>query len=107
MLIVDENLTRRTIVTNLAQRWGMQPIVISSAPAALMWLQQGQRCDVAILNTCTTDSLPLAEQLLVNRASSPLPIVSYVSVGTPHTNDAARRRKKCRAGQPGEAGAAL
>ena len=47
ILIVDDNLTNRRILTRLAMRWGMRPSTLPSALEALDRVRHGEPFDIA------------------------------------------------------------
>jgi CheY-like chemotaxis protein/HPt (histidine-containing phosphotransfer) domain-containing protein len=50
LLIVDDNLTNRLILTRQAEAWGMAYRETSNPLEALAWLREGEQFDVAILD---------------------------------------------------------
>jgi len=55
VLIVDSNLSSQTALVLQTQTWAMYPHATQSAVEALDWVQQGQPCEVVILNRSLLD----------------------------------------------------
>ncbi len=83
ILIVDDNLTNRRIVTRLALRWGMKPSTLPSALEALDRIRHGEDYDVAVLDMSMPeiDGLDLAVEIRRRRSAAELPIVLLTSLG--------------------------
>ncbi len=83
ILIVDDNLTNRRIVTRLALRWGMKPSTLPSALEALDRIRHGEPYDVAVLDMSMPeiDGLDLAVEIRRRRSPEELPIVLLTSLG--------------------------
>ena len=83
LLIVDDNETNRHILTKQAQSWGMKPQAATSGPEALVWLQDGQSFDLAILDMQmpVMDGLTLAGEIRRIRDEKTLPLVMLSSIG--------------------------
>ena len=83
ILIVDDNLTNRRILTKLALRWGMKPSTLPSALEALDCVRHGEVYDVAVLDMSMPDidGLELAAAIRRWRAPHELPIVMLTSLG--------------------------
>ena len=92
ILIVDDNLTNRRIVTQLALRWGMRPSTLPSALEALDRLRHGEPFDVAVLDMSMPgyDGLDLAVEIRRRRSALELPIVLLTSLGQRQALQAAR-----------------
>lgn len=82
LLIVDDNITNRQILTLQAQSWGMQSYAVASGMEALQSLQQGQRFDVAILDMQMPDmdGLRLAQAIRQVPGGDTLPLVLLTSL---------------------------
>ena len=83
VLIVDDNLTNRRIVTQLALRWGMRPSTLPSALEALDRIRHGEPYDVAVLDMSMPemDGLDLAMEIRRRRNAQELPILLLTSLG--------------------------
>jgi PAS domain S-box-containing protein len=88
ILIVDDNLSNRRILTQLALRWGMQPSTLPSALEALDRVRHGEAFDVAVLDMSMpeVDGLELANEIRRLRGPDELPIVLLTSLGQRHTD---------------------
>ncbi len=87
ILVVDDNLTNRRIVTQLALRWGMQPSTFPSALEALDRVRHGEHFDVAVLDMSMPemDGIDLAREVRRRRTPQQLPIVILTSLGQRQT----------------------
>ena len=83
ILIVDDNLSNRRILTQLALRWGMQPSTLPSALEALDRIRHGEVFDVAVLDMSMpeVDGLELVAEIRRRREPDELPIVLLTSLG--------------------------
>ncbi|MFZ2648815.1 MAG: response regulator [Burkholderiaceae bacterium] len=83
LLIVDDNLTNRRILTRLALLWGMVPSTLPSALEALDRVRHGEAYDVAVLDMSMPgiDGLELACEIRRRRSAEELPIVMLTSLG--------------------------
>jgi CheY-like chemotaxis protein/anti-sigma regulatory factor (Ser/Thr protein kinase) len=83
LLIVDDNLTNRRILTRMAMMWGMQPSTLPSALEALDRIRHGESFDVAVLDMSMPgiDGLELAVEIRRRRSADELPIVMLTSLG--------------------------
>jgi PAS domain S-box-containing protein len=83
ILVVDDNLTNRRILTKLALRWGMLPSTLPSALEALDRIRHGETFDVAVLDMSMPeiDGLDLALEIRRRRSAAELPIVMLTSLG--------------------------
>ncbi len=90
ILVVDDNLTNRRILTKLALRWGMLPSTLPSALEALDRIRHGETFDVAVLDMSMPeiDGLDLALEIRRRRSASELPIVMLTSLGQRPSEDA-------------------
>jgi PAS domain S-box-containing protein len=100
VLVVDDNLTNRRIVTKLALMWGMQPSTFPSALEALDRVRHGEPFDVAVVDMSMPgmDGIDLALEIRRCRTAQELPIVMLTSLGQRHA---------LRAGQGAELAACL
>jgi PAS domain S-box-containing protein len=83
ILIVDDNLTNRRILTRFAMLWGMRPSTLPSALEALDRVRHGEPFDVAVLDMSMPDmdGVELTRQLHQCRGAERLPIVLLTSLG--------------------------
>jgi PAS domain S-box-containing protein len=83
ILIVDDNLTNRRILTQLALRWGLQPTTLSSGLEALDRIRHGESFDIALLDVSMPelDGVDLAQRIRQRRGPQELPIVLLTSLG--------------------------
>ncbi len=83
LLVVDDNLTNRRIVTRLALLWGMQTSTFPSALEALDRVRHGEPFDVAVLDMSMPgmDGIELAREIRRRRRADELPIVMLTSLG--------------------------
>ncbi len=84
ILIVDDNNTNRTILTQQAESWKMEPRTVSRGREALELLENGERFDVAVLDMMMPkmDGLMLAEAIRKIPDSGKLPLLLLTSVGS-------------------------
>ncbi|MBL0375299.1 response regulator [Rhizobium sp. KVB221] len=82
LLIVDDNVTNRQILTGHANTWKMQSTAFSSPSAAIEALSAGNHYDIAILDLVMpdTDGIALAEQIRKLPAGRSLPMIIYSSL---------------------------
>jgi PAS domain S-box-containing protein len=87
LLIVDDNLTNRQILTLQAETWGMTIHSVASGLEALSCLQQGEPFDVAILDMQMPemDGLTLAAEIHQVPNCDRLPLILLTSMGKPET----------------------
>ncbi len=87
MLVVDDNLTNRRILTKLALMWGMVPSTFPSALEALDRVRHGEPFDVAVLDMSMPDldGIDLAHEIRRRRGPEELPIVMLTSLGQRQT----------------------
>ncbi len=87
VLVVDDNLTNRRIVTKLALMWGMLPHTFPSALEALDHVRHGEHFDVAVLDMSMpeVDGIDLAREIRRRRSAQELPIVMLTSLGQRQT----------------------
>ena len=83
LLIVDDNLTNRRILTRMALLWGMLPSTLPSALEALDRVRHGEPYDLAVLDMSMPgiDGLELAGEIRRRRSAEELPIVMLTSLG--------------------------
>ncbi|HVU33378.1 MAG TPA: CHASE domain-containing protein [Opitutaceae bacterium] len=83
LLVVDDNATSRRILTTLAHKWGMAPVVEETAAAALARLESSEPFDLAILDMQmpAMDGLMLARAIRQRPHRSSLPLVLLSSIG--------------------------
>ncbi len=83
LLIVDDNLTNRRVLTRMALLWGMLPSTLPSALEALDRIRHGEHFDVAVLDMSMPgmDGLQLAVEIRRRRSAEELPIVMLTSLG--------------------------
>lgn len=83
LLIVDDNLTNRRILTRMALLWGMVPSTLPSALEALDRIRHGERYDVAVLDMSMPgiDGIGLAVEIRRQLSAAELPIVMLTSLG--------------------------
>jgi CheY-like chemotaxis protein/HPt (histidine-containing phosphotransfer) domain-containing protein len=87
VLVVDDNLTNRRIVSKLALLWGMVPSTFPSALEALDRVRHGDVFDVALLDMSMPefDGIELAHEIRRRRSADELPIVMLTSLGQRQT----------------------
>jgi len=83
ILIVDDNLTNRRILTRFALLWGMQPSTLPSALEALDRVRHGEPFDIAVLDMSMPgcDGIELAARLHRCLGAERLPVVLLTSLG--------------------------
>ncbi|RCJ15888.1 histidine kinase [Nostoc sp. ATCC 43529] len=88
LLIVDDNLTNRTIVSLQAESWQMQTYAAKSGKEALAQIAQGAQFDIAILDMQMPemDGLTLARQIRKESGCENLPLVMLTSLGKLETS---------------------
>ena len=87
LMIVDDNLTNRRILTKLTLMWGMEPSTFASALEALDRVRHGDRFDLAVLdmNMPDLDGADLAHEIRRRRTAQELPIILLTSLGQRQT----------------------
>ncbi|HET9977184.1 MAG TPA: response regulator [Burkholderiaceae bacterium] len=93
LLIVDDNLTNRRILTRFALLWGMVPSTLPSALEALDRVRHGEPFDIALLDMSMPgcDGLELAARLHRCRGAERLPVVLLTSLGQRALEDDSER----------------
>jgi len=83
LLVVDDNLTNRRILTRLALLWGMLPSTLPSALEALDRVRHGEVFDIALVDMSMPglDGLDLTREIRRRRTPAELPIVMLSSLG--------------------------
>jgi signal transduction histidine kinase/DNA-binding response OmpR family regulator len=83
MLLVSGNAVSRRILTELVQRWGMEPHAVGSGPEALAALQLGAGFEVALLEADIPgmDATELARQIRQLQPAARLPLLWLVAAG--------------------------
>lgn len=83
LLIVDDNVTNREILSLQAQSWGMLTCAVKSGVKALEWLQRGGNFDLAILDMQMPemDGATLAQKIREQTTGKTLPLVLLSSLG--------------------------
>ena len=88
LLFVDDNETSRRILASQAESWGMNYKGTEFPTEALLWIQQGEQFDIAILdfNMPVLDGIELARAIRKVREESELPLVMLSSLGRREMN---------------------
>ncbi|QLE41878.1 PAS domain S-box protein [Nostoc sp. C052] len=88
ILIVDDNLTNRKILSLQAESWKMETFAAKSAKEALAELAQGTQFDIAILDMQMPemDGITLARQIRKQSSCQNLPLVIMTSLGKAETS---------------------
>lgn len=83
LLIVDDNVTNRDILSIQAQSWGMLTCAVKSGIKALEWLQRGTTFDLAILDMQMPemDGATLAQKIREQPTGKSLPLILLSSLG--------------------------
>jgi signal transduction histidine kinase/CheY-like chemotaxis protein len=83
VLIVDDNLTNRRILTLQLQSWGIKVTGAASGPEALQYIKHNLEFDIAILdlNMPEMDGFMLAEEIRKYRTEAELPLIILASLG--------------------------
>jgi CheY-like chemotaxis protein/HPt (histidine-containing phosphotransfer) domain-containing protein len=83
ILIVDDNLTNREIVTRHARSWGMEPVALELPADALALVAAGEHFDVAVLDMMMPDmdGITLAREIRRHRSEHELPLLLLTSAG--------------------------
>ncbi len=88
LLIVDDNLTNRQILSLQAQSWQMETYAAKSGKEALVKLAQGTQFDIAILDMQMPemDGITLARQIRKQSGCQNLPLVIMTSLAKVETS---------------------
>ncbi|WP_207953054.1 ATP-binding protein [Paenibacillus agricola] len=83
VLIVDDHETMLTTLKRTLEKWGMSVETTTSAAEALVWLEQGDTFDMAIIdqNMPEMDGLLLAKRIRESYGLSDLPILMLAAFG--------------------------
>lgn len=103
ILIVVSNATNQRILTERAASWGMVSQATASGQQALDWIRQGQRFDVAILesNLPAINGSSLATEIHEHPASTFLPLIALTKL---RPREGAEGEPKDSSHRPGFAG---
>ncbi|MVO99953.1 response regulator [Paenibacillus lutrae] len=84
VLIVDDNSTNLRILKTVLERWGMYVKATVSAREALLWIEQGDIFDLAIIDMRMRemDGIQLGRKIRKHRTPESLPMIVLTSVGT-------------------------
>lgn len=84
LLIVDDNLTNRRILSIQAEEWAMKHEQTQSPTEALSWIEQGRKYDIAILDMSMPemDGIELARGIRRFQSPEQLPLVLLSSLAT-------------------------
>lgn len=83
VLIVDDNLTNRKILSTQTEYWGMQPTTVSGPREAINLVKKGESFNLVLLDYLMPemDGLMLAREIRSLYALASLPIIMLTSVG--------------------------
>ncbi len=83
MLIVDDNITNRKILSLQAESWGMKSRQAAGGNEALDMIQRNERFDIAVLDMQMPemDGLTLADEIRKYRDAKTLPLILLSSIG--------------------------
>jgi CheY-like chemotaxis protein len=83
VLIVDDNLTNRKILSAQTELWGMTPAICSYPKEAIKLINNGEKFDLAILDYAMPemDGLELTREIRSLFSVTSLPIIILTSVG--------------------------
>ena len=84
LLVVDDNLTNRRILTIQAEEWAMSYEQTQSPIEALSWIEQGRQYDIAILDMSMPelDGIALARGIRRFQTPEQLPLILLSSLAT-------------------------
>ncbi|MCZ6668780.1 MAG: response regulator [Gammaproteobacteria bacterium] len=82
LLVVENNETNQSILTEQALAWGMLPRGTASVEEALEWINNGDPFDLAVLekNLSDMDGIELSKAIREQRQASELPIILLASL---------------------------
>ena len=82
VLVVENNKTNQSILTDQALAWGMQPRSTDSAEEALDWIRRGDPFDLAVVekDLPEMDGIALSDAIRKLRTAKDLPIILLVSL---------------------------
>ena len=85
VLVVDDHAGTRRSLTRQFEAWGMAVAAASGGAEALRWLKEGQRFDVAMLDSQMPeiDGMPLATSMRAQLGAATPPIILLSSLGRP------------------------
>ncbi len=83
VLIVDDNVTNRRILSLQTSKWGMQAVDTESPQEALRWLQVGQSFDLVItdMHMPGLDGVMFAREIRKLKDEKSLPVILLSSLG--------------------------
>ena len=83
VLVVDDNLTNRRILTTHLHAWGMQARASESPREALAWIRSGEGFDIGVLDMHMPemDGVALARAIRETRPADVLPLILFTSLG--------------------------
>jgi signal transduction histidine kinase/CheY-like chemotaxis protein len=83
VLIVDDNVTNRFILTHQTAGWGMEPRSAETPEQALAWIRAGESFDVCVLDLCMPDmdGFELAVKIRELKPIDAPPLVLLSSLG--------------------------
>ncbi|MBN1889941.1 MAG: response regulator [Thermoflexales bacterium] len=89
MLIVDDNLANRKILSLQAHSWGMESVAVASGPEALNLIRQNEPFDLVVLDMQMPemDGLMLAEEIRKYSPADAMPLVMLTSLGWREEDD--------------------
>jgi signal transduction histidine kinase/CheY-like chemotaxis protein len=81
LLIVDDNVTNRRILSLQTSRWGLQARDTESPTQALAWLREGERFDLGILDMHMPEMDGVALARRIREIDADIPLVLFTSLG--------------------------
>ena len=83
LLIVDDNATVRSVLSERVAKWGMVPFSAESPQQALDWLRKGERYDLAVVDFQMPhmDGLALAAEIHKLSGAEMMPLVLLMPLG--------------------------
>ncbi|GAB6989695.1 response regulator [Paenibacillus pini] len=84
VLIVDDNSTNLRVLRTVLEKWGMIAKATVSAHEALLWIEQGDIFDLAIIDMRMQemDGIQLGYKIRKYRTQASLPLIMLTSLGT-------------------------